>query len=362
MREIEVKEWPAPWVPRPPKSCPPKRIAQLAEMIRTSKRPVLYLGGGVIAANASGLAQELAHRMDAPVACSLMGLVAFPANNPLYLGMLGMHGARHTNFVLDEADLLIAIGARFGDRATGKVAEFCKHASIAHIDIDASEIDKIKKTNLSVTADAGQALRQLLPMLEAAQPRPDWAQRVSEIKTQHPVHQPASRDPLHPLNLLKALSEMLPPETIITTDVGQHQMWTAMHYPFQNPRTLQTSGGLGTMGFGLPAAIGAALASPDRRVVCISGDGSILMNIQELATAELNLDVTVIVFNNEHLGLVRQQQELFYGGRYHASSFHACPNFAAIAEGFGVKGYDLEHSNNPLVTLHEALSGSGPRR
>ncbi len=356
----EVGEWPVPGKAAAPEPCDPATVRAMAERIRRAERPVLYIGGGVAQAGAGGLARELAHRIQAPVTCTLMGLGAVPCDDPLYLGMLGMHGARHTNHILDEADLLIVIGARFDDRATGKVAEFCKHADILHVDIDASEIDKIKKSCISMVADAGLALAGLLEHLEP-RTRPAWMERIETLRRAHPQLPPAGDDPLLPLNLVRLLGESADGETIVCTDVGQHQMWVAQAYPFRRPRTLLTSGGLGTMGFGLPAAIGAALARPDTPVVCVSGDGSILMNIQELATlAELDLNVKILLMNNAHLGLVRQQQELFYNRRYLASSFQSQPDFAAIARGFGVRGMDLGGAADPEKALRRALTEPGP--
>lgn len=357
LAEVEFAEYPEPGVAAEPSSCAPELIEHLAELIRRSSRPVLYMGGGVIASNAGALVRQLAQRISAPVTSTLMGLGAVPCDDPLYLGMLGMHGAKSTNLILEEADLLVAIGARFDDRAVGQAAEFCKHADIAHIDIDPSEIDKIKTTNVSIVGDAGMALRQLLSIIEP-QERADWLWRVQELKASFPLREPS---PEHPLGLCRLLGEWLDEDVVIATDVGQHQMWTAQGYPFRKPRRWLTSGGLGTMGFGLPAAIGAALALPDRRVVCISGDGSLLMNLQELATlAELNLDVTVVLMNNAHLGLVRQQQELFYNQRYHAVRFQTKPDFASIARGFGVQACDLANSNHLLDDLRTALKKQGP--
>ena len=240
--------------------------------------------------------------------------------------MLGMHGARSTNFILEEADLLIALGVRFDDRATGKASEFCPAARIAHVDIDPSEIGKIKPAHLAIVGDVGRVLKRLNPLVRR-DARDAWRRRVDEIRSVYPGSPSLNGGPREgaspgAIALIRGLAQQLPADTIVTTDVGQHQMWVAQAYPFRRPRTLQTSGGLGTMGFGLPAAIGAALAAPGRRVVCVSGDGSFLMNIQELATlAELDLNVAVVVMNNRHLGLVRQQQELFYGGRLSASRF-----------------------------------------
>jgi acetolactate synthase-1/2/3 large subunit len=291
-----------------------------------------------------------------------LALGGLDADDPLFMGLLGMHGRKGTNLVLHEADFVLAIGARFDDRATGKAAEFCPNATIAHIDIDRAEIGKIKATFLGLSGDAADILRRLLVQLPDAPQRPAWRRRAIDLRTAHPLHKPpVAEDPLHPLNVIAALAQALPRDAIITTDVGQHQMWVAQAYPFREPRTLLTSGGLGTMGFGLPAAIGAAIAAPDRRVVCVSGDGSILMNVQELATlAELGLNVAIVLMNNDHLGLVRQQQELFYGRRYAASRIQAAPDFAALAQACGIRGVRLDAEGDPLAQLREALSAPGP--
>jgi len=357
----EVHAWPAPGGRRPVPPCPDEQIDALARQLAAARRPVLYLGGGVIAADATAPAQALAHRLGAPTVCTLMALGAMAPDDPLFMGMLGMHAARGTNFLLEEADLLLAIGARFDDRATGKVAEFCSQATIAHLDIDAAEIGKIKPAFHGLVGDAADVMRRLLERLPADD-RPAWRARAAELRAAHPLRHPAhAADPLHPVNLCRFLGQALPAETIVTTDVGQHQMWVAQAYPVRRPRTLLTSGGLGTMGFGLPAAIGAALAAPGRRVVCVSGDGSLLMNVQELATlAELDLPVAVLVFNNAQLGLVRQQQELFYHQRYEASRFTAVPDFAALAQAFGVRGLRLDPRHDPLADLAAALAAPGP--
>jgi acetolactate synthase I/II/III large subunit len=357
----DVLAWPEPGGPAPVPPCPDERIDALARQLTAARHPVLYLGGGVIASGAADLAQTLARRVSAPVVCTLMALGVMPPDDPLFMGMLGMHAAMGTNLLLEEADLLVAIGARFDDRATGKVAEFCPQATIVHLDIDAAEIGKIKPAFLGLVGDAADILRRLLDRLPP-QHRPAWRARAAELRTSHPLrHAPRTLDPLHPVNLCRFLGEILPPDTIVTTDVGQHQMWVAQAYPVRRPRTLLTSGGLGTMGFGLPAAIGAALAAPDRRVVCVSGDGSILMNIQELATlAELALPVAVLIFNNAQLGLVRQQQELFYGRRYEAAHFTVVPDFAALAQAFGIRGLRLDFDRDPLGRLAAALAAPGP--
>ena len=356
----DVETWPEPGKAQPPQGAPAETVARMAELIAKAQRPVLYIGGGAIGASAGGLVLELAQRIGAPVASTLMGLGAVPCDHPLALGMLGMHGAPFTNYIMDEADLLIAVGARFDDRATGHAPRFCERAGIIHIDIDPCEIDKIKATSVSAAGDAGTILRQLLTVA-TPQERPEWLERVACLKASHPLIIPKREQGVHPLEFCKILGELLPPDAIVSTDVGQHQMWMAQSYPVRQPRTFLTSGGLGTMGFGLPAAIGGALAAPGRRTVCVSGDGSILMNIQELATlAELNLDVTVIILNNNRLGMVRQQQELFYGKRYAASIFERQPDFAAVARAFGIRAYDLTGATNVADALKEAMAQPGP--
>lgn len=359
---LTVGELPEPGRALPSPRCPDASIDALATALRRAQRPVLYLGGGVIGAGASALARQLAHHLDAPIVSTLMALGAIPPDDPCFMGMLGMHGGKGTNLLLEETDLLLAVGARFDDRATGRAAAFCPRATIAHIDIDRAEIGKIKSTALALSGDAADILRRLLTHLGAPAARTVWRTRATALREAHPLHcPPRAADPLHPLALIGFLAEELPADAIVTTDVGQHQMWVAQAYPFRRPRTLLTSGGLGTMGFGLPAAIGAALACPGRRVACVSGDGSILMNIQELATlAEFQLPVAILLFNNSHLGLVRQQQELFYGGRYAASRFHAAPDFAAVARAFGIRGVRLDPAGDPLGDLAAALAQPGP--
>ncbi|MDR0352185.1 MAG: acetolactate synthase large subunit, partial [Opitutaceae bacterium] len=394
--DIDDADLPPPGRAAPPPPCDDASINELARRLARSERPVLYLGGGIITAGASALALALARRLDAPVVCTLNALDAAPAGDPHCMGMLGMHATRGVNLMLDEADLLLAIGARFDDRATGKAAEFCPRATIAHIDIDRAEIGKIKNTSLGLTGDAADILRRLLAALAAGAANEKWSMknekhppaadasafsiihapspirsargnatrrawlaRAQRLRDAHPLHHPPrAREPLHPVNLCRALAAALPADTIVTTDVGQHQMWVAQAWPFRHPRTLLTSGGLGTMGFGLPAAIGAALAAPGRRVACVSGDGSLLMNLQELAAlADLGLPVAVLVFNNAHLGLVRQQQELFFGRRYSASRFDTVPDFAALARAFGLRGHRIGPATaDPLAEIAAALA------
>lgn len=333
-------------------------IECMAELINNSRKPIIYAGGGIISSNASSNLYELAKKNNIPVALSLMGLGAFPCDDDLSLGMLGMHGAPYTNYLLNEADLILAFGIRFDDRATGNIDKFCPNASIIHVDIDPSELNKVKTCSLSMTADIKEFLDAIIPYVDNKS-RNSWVQRVKCFKEKYPL--PSYENTMHPANLIPFIASKVGSDAIIATDVGEHQMWTAQRYPFKKPKTLLTSGGLGTMGFGLPVSIGAALVNPDKNVLCFSGDGSILMNIQELATlADFNLNVKVIILANHHLGLVRQQQELFYNKHYIASSFISNPNFKIIAEGFGIKGYDLGNEQNPLEKLEDILNEEGP--
>jgi acetolactate synthase I/II/III large subunit len=274
--------------------------------------------------------------------------------------MLGMHAAHSTNMILAECDLLIAAGVRFDDRATGSVAQFCPNARLIHIDIDESELGKIKTPNLGIVADVTEALAAILPLVRE-NPRDEWLSFVAALQRTHAPRRPHSGDLRNPYVLIEETARLLGDETIIATDVGQHQMWTAQAYPFRCARRWLTSGGLGTMGFGLPAAIGAALACPGYRVVCFSGDGSLMMNIQELATAvEQQVDLKIVLMNNNSLGMVCQQQDLFYGGRIYASTYRHRVDFTRIAEGFGMKTFDLAFTSDPRETLTAALNGRGP--
>ena len=340
------------------KSSDNSTLKSIADSINDSKKPILYAGGGVVGSGASENLFKLAKKSNIPVTLSLMGLSAFPSNDELNIGMLGMHGAAYTNYLMNEADLIIALGIRFDDRATGKIEEFCPNAKIIHIDIDPSEINKVKPTNISMVANAKDFIEDLLPLINDAS-RDKWINEVKDYRSKYPL--PSYTNPMHPANIIPFVASKVPVDTIIATDVGEHQMWTAQRYPFQTPRSFITSGGLGTMGFGLPAAIGAAFVNPEKLVISFSGDGSILMNIQELATlSEFGLNVKVIVLNNHHLGLVRQQQELFYNKHYIASCFIGNPDFKTIARGFGMNSYDLSEENDPLKRLEEILCTSGP--
>lgn len=357
---IEFEIWPE----KCPKPVTPEvnrsSIKKMAKMIEEAQRPVIYFGGGVIHSGASSVLLSVSERNSLPAVSTLNGLGVFPTSHPLFLEMLGMHGTRVTNLVINQADLIIAIGTRFDDRATGNIQKFCNQAKIIHVDIDAAEINKLKKSDLAITGDVKNILQHLFPVISEKK-RSEWLDFIAHINKTHPFHALDCPDPFQPNQLIKKIGAMVSPDTIITTDVGQHQMWVAQSYPFQLPRTLLTSGGLGTMGFGLPAAIGAALAHPGKKIICFSGDGSILMNIQELATlAELDLDVTILIINNGHLGLVRQQQELFYNQTYIASKFSLNPDFTAIARGFGVQSINLARSADPETHLAEVLKKRGP--
>ena len=360
MQAIAIAEWPTPGQRQEAPPADGWALSEAAAMINAAKRPILYLGGGVVHAGASELAIELAEKAGLPTVMTLMALGAMPVDHELSLGMLGMHGARYTNLALDECDLLIAVGARFDDRATGKVAAFCSQAKIIHVDIDPAELDKIKMAHIGITADVREALSRLLPAV-AASPRDDWRQRVDALKAAHPFQMPDSDNPLSHFGLIRTVAACLDDEAAIATDVGQHQMWVAQAYPLRRPRQWLTSGGLGTMGFGLPAAIGAALAEPQRTVVCFTGDGSILMNIQELVTAaEEKVNLKIVLMDNATLGLVHQQQTLFYGERLFASQFKSSPDFVKVAQGFGIAAVDLDHAANPCAALMEAISRPGP--
>ena len=274
--------------------------------------------------------------------------------------MLGMHAARSTNFILQEADLLIVLGARFDDRAIGKTEQFCPNAAIIHVDIDRAELGKVKQANVAIHADVGQVLQQLLPQIDT-QPRSAWLSTVNDLKREFPFNMPNADDPLSHYGLVLAAARCVDDSAIITTDVGQHQMWVAQAYPLSRPRQWLTSGGLGTMGFGLPAAIGAALAEPERKVLCFSGDGSLMMNIQEMATAvEHDLDVKIILMNNQALGLVHQQQTLFYQQRIFAAAYPKRTDFLKIAAGFGLDTCDLNAAEDPQAALAEAIQRPAP--
>lgn len=352
----------APLVPPSPTALPAPLgwdVSRAAAMLNASKRPVLLLGGGAGRGFAPEYARSLAEKASLPVTMTLMGLGAIPSAHPLSLGMHGMHGHPWANAALGECDLLIAVGSRFDDRATGKVETFCPKAKIIHINLDAGELGRIKHADLGLACDAGQALAAILPLVERKQRR-DWLGRIARFKAEAPAAG-AANCPGCARSLIGEVASRLREDAVIVTDVGQHQMFVAQSFPFRTSGRWLTSGGLGVMGFGLPAAIGAALAEPEAQVVCFSGDGSLKMNIQELATlAEIGANVKIVVLDNQSLGLVAQQQNLFFEGRRSASRYGRGTDFAAVAEAFGVPGVDLDASLDPAASLEEALSGFGP--
>lgn len=356
--EIEIDVLPEPGERAPAPEFSAESVRDAAAMINAAKRPVLYLGGGAI--NAADEIREFAEKTNLPTTMTLMALGMLPKAHPLSLGMLGMHGARSTNYILQEADLLIVMGARFDDRAIGKTEQFCPNAKIIHVDIDRAELGKIKQPHVAIQGDVAEVLAQLIPQTDAAE-RADWRQLVADLQREFPGAIPTEGDPLSHYGLINAVAACVDDSAIITTDVGQHQMWTAQAYPLNRPRQWLTSGGLGTMGFGLPAAVGAALANPDRKVICFSGDGSLMMNIQEMATAAENqLDVKIILMNNEALGLVHQQQSLFYKQGVFAATYPGMINFMQIAAGFGLHTCDLNAEEDAHAALQAAISRPGP--
>ncbi len=356
----EVAAWPESGAPEKAASeLPDREFTRSVEMIRNARRPVFYVGGGLIGSGGEGALLEISERCDIPVTTTLMGLGALPWDHSNNLGMLGMHGAAYTNCALAACDLLIAVGVRFDDRATGKVAEFCPDASVIHVDIDASEIGKIRKPTVSLVADAATALSVWSEVLEPAE-RPEWRAAIERLKADHPSRLEGIKDPHRSYGMIRYCGETAGPDAIITTDVGQHQMRVAQAYPFRNPRQWLTSGGLGTMGFGLPAAIGAALRAPEKTVICFSGDGSFLMNVQELATMEEHgLNIKLVLFDNRGYGLVNQQQHLFYKKRHLAVNFRRQIDFVSLAESFGIPGFSMvePYADQKLET---ALREPGP--
>ena len=345
------------------------QLRRAAELLAEAQRPVLLCGGGVVMADAAAEATALARELRIPVTATLMGLGAFPATDELFLGMVGMHGTYAANLAINNADLVICAGARFDDRVTGKIAAFAPKARIVHIDIDPTSIRKNVEVDIPVVGDCKLALTGILDICRSKYPDKDWAMQhalwlkdVASWKKSKPLsYQPSEGGAIKPQEVIEALRELTRGDAIIATEVGQHQMWAAQYYEFTKPRTLLTSGGLGTMGYGFPAAIGAQLALPDRMVIAVAGDGSLQMNIQELATAVANkLPVKVIILNNRHLGMVRQWQELFYGGNYSSTNMEAQPDFVRLAEAYGAEGYRIERAEDLLPELEKALSTPNP--
>ncbi len=343
-----------------------KQIRLAAKAIANARRPVLYVGGGTILGNASAEVIELAESDRLPVTCTLNALGSFPAPHPQWLGMLGMHGTRAANYAMDEADLIVAIGARFDDRITGKLSEFAPRAKFIHIDIDPAEISKNVPAHIPIVGDAKNILPRLTAEYRALAADParleDWWARIEDWRRRHPLQYSDTEDTeIRPQRMIEALYEATGGNAVVTSDVGQHQMWATQYYHYNRPRTWINSGGLGTMGFGLPAAMGAAVGCPEETVVCITGDGSIQMNMQELATcAQESIGVKVFIMNNGYLGMVRQWQELFWEGRYSQVDMGSYPDFVKLAEAYGATGIRLTDKTTLVEDMRTALATPGP--
>ena len=344
--------------PEHPNRYDEKDLKTAAELINSAKRPFIYLGGGAVLSGASVEVKTFAEKIDAPLCDTLMGKGAFDPTNPLYTGMVGMHGTKASNIGLGECDLLIALGARFSDRVIGNAKKFAADAKILHIDIDAAEINKNIRTDACVVGDLKKVLTELTPMVNERK-NEEWRAQIQELKDKYPLKYDDSR--LTCPYVIETLDRLTDSNAIVTTDVGQHQMWTAQYYRFRKPRHFITSGGLGTMGYGLGAAIGAKVGQPDEIVVNIGGDGCFRMNMNELATASrYNIHVIDIIINNEVLGMVRQWQTLFYGGRYSQTILSDKVDYCKVAEGLGCKAIRVTKKEEVENALKEALAADGP--
>jgi acetolactate synthase I/II/III large subunit len=349
----------------------PRQIERAVEAIERSEKPLLYVGGGVQWSGAAAELTQLVRGLGIPVTETLMGLGSVPASDPLCLGMLGMHGSYGTNTAVCNTDCLIAVGARFDDRVTGRIADFAPNAkTIIHMDIDPSSISKNVKVDIPIVGDIKTVLTDMLELVRSRESLGQrkavwskWHNQILEWKRERPLYENGrdrTRESVSPMHVIEEMHNLTKGDAIIATDVGQHQMWIAQLFPFERPRSLLTSGGLGTMGYGLPAGIGAKFAAPDRKVVVVSGDGSIQMNIQELGTAvQYNVDIKVVILNNYFLGMVRQWQERFYQERYSYSAM-SVPNFVKLAEAYGAKGFRIEKSRELAATMKEAFATPGP--
>ena len=343
-----------------------KQIRLAAKALANARRPVIYAGGGVINGNASAELTDLVLTGGFPITCTVMGLGGFPAPHDQWLGMLGMHGTRTANYAMDNADLIVSVGARFDDRITGKLSEFAPHAKFVHIDVDPAEISKNVPAHIPIVGDCKRILPKLTAeyrALEADRSRmDDWWRQLREWQDQYPLtYEPSKEGEIPPQRMIQAMYEVTGGNAIITSDVGQHQMWAAQWYHFPKPRRWINSGGLGTMGFGLPSAIGAKVACPDELVVCLAGDGSLVMTCQELATAvEHEIPVKVFIMNNGYLGMVRQWQELFWDKRYSAVDMGKSPDWVKLAEAFGATGMRVAADDEMDDAMREAIATEGP--
>ncbi len=343
-----------------------KQIKIAAKALAGARRPVLYTGGGVIAANASEELRELAGSDRFPVTSTVMGLGAFPSTHEQWLGMLGMHGTRTANYAMDEADLIVAIGARFDDRVTGKLSEFAPHAKFIHIDIDPAEISKNVPAHIPIVGDAKQVLPKLTREYRALQTDAarleDWWKKVEAWRHDYPLHyEPGAEGEIKPQYMIDAMHKVTGGDAIVTSDVGQHQMWTAQRYGFERPRRWINSGGLGTMGFGLPSAVGAKVAAPDDTVIALCGDGSLIMTCQELATCvDEDIPVKIFLMNNGYMGMVRQWQDLFWDGRHSGVALGGSPDWAKLADAFGATGMKVEEADQLEDAMKTAIDTEGP--
>ncbi|PKN11150.1 MAG: acetolactate synthase, large subunit, biosynthetic type [Deltaproteobacteria bacterium HGW-Deltaproteobacteria-5] len=345
----------------------PKKMANVLDMLNAAKRPLIMTGGGVILGKASDELTLLARKYEIPVTGTLMGLGSFPGTDPLWLGMLGMHGTYYANMAVSHCDFMLAVGVRFDDRVTGSIETFAANAKIVHIDIDPSSINKNVTIDLPIIGDTKATLKDILRFLEEhhytqdAGSRDQWLREIAEWREKVPLSYCQNGEVIKPQYVIEKLQMLTKGDALITTDVGQHQMWTAQFFHFDRPNTFISSGGLGTMGFGLPAAIGVKCAFPDRQVVAIAGDGSIQMNIQELATAaQYNIAVKVVLLNNEFLGMPRQWQEMFYNKRYSHTDMTYAPDFVKLAEAFGVIGLRATKPAEVETVLEQGLAADKP--
>ncbi len=350
------------WAPRPivdpPAAAPSPEVLEPAlQLLRACARPILYVGGGVGIAGAVPALRRLVESSKIPVVCTLKGLGAVSTEHPLFLGMLGMHGTKAANYAVQQSDLLIVAGARFDDRATGRLASFAPGARVIHLDIDQAEVGKLRRADAAIVGDLTRSLEALTTPVEID----PWRSHCAQLRLAHPWRYDAPGPGVFAPRFLRRLGAELAGEAIIACDVGQHQMWVAQHCRHDAPERHLSSGGLGTMGFGLPAAIGAALARPDRRCVCITGDGSFLMNVQELATVRrYGLPLKIVVLDNAHLGMVRQWQELFFGGRLSAVDLSDNPDFVEVARSFGMPAFRIEHGHEEAGAVERIVETPGP--
>jgi acetolactate synthase I/II/III large subunit len=338
----------------------PGQISKVAKILAKSKKPLIYAGGGVVYSGAHSELRQLAETGGIPVATTLMGLSGFPGKHPLALGMLGMHGTYWANMAVNEADLIIAVGARFDDRVTCKISNFAMRAKIVHIDIDPAEIGKNVKVDIPIVGDVKLVLTRLLKEMQPPQTS-RWLEKISEWRRFSPLRYQQDDGVISPQYVIEQIYKETGGEALITTDVGQHQMWTAQYYHFTHPRSLASSGGLGTMGYGFPASIGVQTGRPEELVFCIAGDGSFQMNSRELCTAvSYNLPIKVAIINNQCLGLVRQWQEMFFRGRFQSIDLSRLPDFVKLAEAYGATGLCAEKPSQVVPVLRRALETKGP--